>query len=282
VAVTRDAAATVVAATNSLIERGIDRAQAQRFTTQCVMAMFAEDVGLLPQHMFTRAIEDATSAKSAYDLVFGLFREMDTPGLTPGGRYAGTPYFNGWLFRTVTPFELTTAELHALHTAAQQDWSAVRPEIFGTLFEQSMGKDERHAYGAHFTSATDIQRVVLPSIVRPWRTAIEDAQDAKELAELEQRLLSYRVLDPSSLMSHRRCDRATKFNASHSMTITASGFCSPRCTRSGSRVAAAGWRSGFDTRPTPSSTHFRGRKIGHAPGGGVGDGVCVSLGCCSS
>lgn len=197
VAVTRDAAATVVAVTNSLIDRGIDRGQAQRFTTQCVMAMFAEDVGLLPRHLFTQAVEDSVSNGKAYDLVFGLFREMNAKGMTPGGRYEGTPFFNGGLFREVTPFDLATAELHGLHTAAQFSWAAVRPEIFGTLFEQSLGKAERHAYGAHFTSPTDIQRVVLPTIVRPWREAIEEAQDARELGQLEQQLLRYRVLDPA-------------------------------------------------------------------------------------
>jgi hypothetical protein len=197
VAVTRDAAATVVAVTNSLIARGIDRHHAQRFTTQCVMAMFAQNAGLLPSHMFTHAVEDAATKGAAFDLVFGLFREMNTPGVTPGGRYAGTEYFNGGMFREVTPFDLTTAELHGLHTAARFDWEAVRPEIFGTLFEQSLEKDDRHAYGAHFTSPTDIQRVVLPTIVRPWRRAITEAQDAKELADVERRLLTFRVLDPA-------------------------------------------------------------------------------------
>jgi N-6 DNA Methylase. len=197
VAVTREAAATVVAMTNHLIARGTDRAHAQHFTTQCVMAMFAEDVGLLPQHVFTRAIEDSASGGNAYDLLFGLFREMNTTEITPAGRYKDTPYFNGGLFRDVNPFDLDIQELHALHTAAQFDWAEVRPEIFGTLFEQSLGKEERHAYGAHFTSPTDIQRVVLPTIVRPWRTAIEEAQNAKELAALEDRLLTYRVLDPA-------------------------------------------------------------------------------------
>ncbi len=196
-AVTREAAATVVAMTNHLIGRGIERAQAQRFTTQCVMAMFAEDVGLLPQHVFTRAIEDAADKGDAYDLIFGLFREMDTAGYTPAGRFKDTPYFNGGLYRDVKPIDLELVELHALHTAAQFDWSAVRPEIFGTLFEQSLGKDERHAFGAHFTSATDIQRIVLPTIVRPWRSRIEEAQNQKDLAAVELAMFAYRVLDPA-------------------------------------------------------------------------------------
>ena len=198
VAVTREAAATIARVINSIIDRGIDRSIAQRFAMQALMAMFAEDIQLLPTHLFTRAVEDAVEGGSSYDLVFGLFREMNTPGRTAGGRYEGTPYFNGGLFAQIDPFELEADELNDLHEASSaNDWAAVRPEVFGTLFEQSMGSDERHAYGAHFTSATDIQRVVIPTIVRPWRARIDAATTLRELGRVEQDLLSYRVLDPA-------------------------------------------------------------------------------------
>ncbi len=65
------------------------------------------------------------------------------------------------------------------------------------MFEQSLGKPERHAYGAYFTSEADIQKVVLPSIVRPWRKRIEDADSLAELGQVERDLLALRVLDPA-------------------------------------------------------------------------------------
>ena len=151
VAVTRESAARVSAVFNHMVGRGIERQAAQRFVLQSVMAMFAEDIGLLPGHLFSRAVTDAVEGASAYDLLFGLFREMNTPGATPGGRFAGTPYFNGGLYREITPLELDRGEVQLLQLAVTDDWSQVRPAIFGTLFEQSLGKDERHAYGAHFT-----------------------------------------------------------------------------------------------------------------------------------
>jgi len=72
-----------------------------------------------------------------------------------------------------------------------------RGASFGTLFEQSLEKPERHAYGAYFTSEADIQKVVLPSIVRPWRKRIEEAQTPTDLGRIEADMLSYRVLDPA-------------------------------------------------------------------------------------
>jgi hypothetical protein len=197
VAVTRDAAAQVAGVFRSMHERGIDRVAAQHFVLQSVVAMFAEDVGLLPGKFFARTVHDAKSGTEAYDLLGSLFHEMNTLGRTAGGRYAGTPYFNGGLFKTVKPVEMTADELEAMRTACETNWSGVRPEIFGTLFETSMDKGERHAYGAHFTSQADIARVVIPCIVDPWTERIDAAKTISELERVWLDMASYRVLDPA-------------------------------------------------------------------------------------
>ncbi len=197
VAVTREAANKVARVFQGVHDRGIERVVAQRFVLQSVMAMFAEDVGLLPAKYFSRALEDSKTGTDAYDLLFGLFREMNTPGLTSGGRYRGTPYFNGGLFSDVSPIELTSAEIEALREAAMSDWSAVRPEIFGTLFEGSMAEGERHALGAHFTSQADIAKVVIPTIVTPWQAEIASASTIKDIDRILGEMYSFRVLDPA-------------------------------------------------------------------------------------
>lgn len=197
VQLTRDSAGAVAGVFNALLERGIDRSTAQRFTLQCVMAMFAEDVALLPRHSFSEALDDSLGGGSAYDLVFGLFRAMNEPGLTAGGRYEGTPYFNGGLFREVEPFVLERDEVERVKEASRANWADVRPAIFGTLFEQSLEHGERRAQGAHFTSETDIQKVVRPTIVLPWEQRIAEATTLAELASVENDLLQFRVLDPA-------------------------------------------------------------------------------------
>lgn len=197
IAVTREAAVNVAKVFLSLQARGVAREVAQRFVLQCVMAMFSEDIGLLPGHFFTKAITDAQDGVEAYDLVGGLFQEMNTPGRTPGGRFAETPYFNGGLFAEVERLELSTEELHLLREAAGTEWSSVRPEIFGTLFEGSMDADERHASGAHFTSQADIARIVGPVIVQPWQERIDAATSIPQLKSVLEDMAQFRVLDPS-------------------------------------------------------------------------------------
>ena len=60
-----------------------------------------------------------------------------------------------------------------------------------------MDQEERHAYGAHFTNEADIQKAVRPTIVRPWRERIAQVSTLKELRDLADALLSFRILDPA-------------------------------------------------------------------------------------
>lgn len=196
VAVTREAAANLSKCFNKLINRGVDRSIAQRFTLQMLVALFAEDIDLLDKYLVTRLLDDC-DATNSYDLIGNLFTEMNTPGLTPGGRFKGVPYFNGGLFAQPARLELTDTEIALLRECTKSDWSKVQPEIFGVIFEHSLEKEERHAWGVHYTSPADIMKIVNPTIVEPWREQIEGAKTLKKLRELIERLSHFRVLDPA-------------------------------------------------------------------------------------
>jgi hypothetical protein len=197
VAVTREAADKVAQVFNSLIDRKQDRETAQRFILQCVIAMFSEDFDLLPKGLFLDLIDDCRNGQSAFDLIGGLFRQMNNPHPAKGGRFKGVNYFNGGIFSTVEPVELIDEELDLLFDSASEKWSKVAPPIFGTLFQSSMGKEKRHALGAHFTHEADIQKVILPTIVRPWRERIAATTTLKDLLALGEELLKFRILDPA-------------------------------------------------------------------------------------
>ena len=159
--------------------------------------MFSEDTGLLPADFFTELLDDCLNNGSSYDLIGGLFRQMNTPQPALGGRFQPIRYFNGGIFRIVDPVELTKDELRLLREASGEKWSKIQPPIFGELFQSSMDQGERHAYGAHFTYETDIYKVVHPTIVRPWRERIERAKTLKELLSLRDELLNFHILDPA-------------------------------------------------------------------------------------
>lgn len=196
--VTRAAAESVAALFRKLVEWKVPRPEAQRFTLQCVFAMFAEDLGLLPDGIFSEIVaESENNPALSYDAIGGLFRQMNSPEAARGGRFREVKYFNGGLFSRIEPIELQKAHIFHLQFAARQDWSKVNPAIFGTLFEQSMDAGERHALGAHFTSEADIQKVVLATIVRPWRERIEAVNTSAALRQTASDLAAFRVLDPA-------------------------------------------------------------------------------------
>ncbi|WP_071188275.1 DNA methyltransferase [Trichormus sp. NMC-1] len=180
-----------------LENRGIKKLKAQRFILQCVLAMFAEDRQLLPRDMFISCVQNCMKGESSYDVLGGLFREMNQPRITPAGRYQGIDFFNGGLFSVIHPIELTREELNFLDVSARENWSKVRPAIFGNLFEGTVDKKERHARGIHYTSEADIMKIVRPTISRYWEDRIEAANTIKELSALQLELQSYRVLDPA-------------------------------------------------------------------------------------
>ena len=183
------------------ISKPIPRPQAQRFVLQTVVSMFAEDIDLLPAGTIKGIVDDCLeNQQSSYDLFGGLFNQMNNPRLANGGRFKGIRYFNGGLFADIDPIELTRSELELLGGeggAATRDWSKVNPAIFGTLFQHSMDAEGRHAQGAHFTSEADIQRIVGPTIIRPWRERIDAARSATDLLNVRRDLTSFRVLDPA-------------------------------------------------------------------------------------
>ncbi len=174
----------------------------QRFVLQCLVALFAEDIGLLPEDFFTDLLKEAKEDNArSFDLLDGLFAAMNAPEGVRGGRYRGVAYFNGGVFAESAALDLRPEEVNTLYTAAKMDWSPVRPEIFGTVFEASLEEDERHAFGAHFTNGVDIKKIIDPTIAYPWREAIARAargeKPVERLEALRNRLLSYRVLDPA-------------------------------------------------------------------------------------
>lgn len=196
--VTRETAALVAKAFNSLIARGEDRERSQRFILQCIFSMFAEDYQLLPKDILTSILLDChRGLGNAYDLIGALFSQMNSREQARGGRFKDVQYFNGGLFAKPEPIEPTDAEIKMLLDASGKLWNKVNPAIFGTIFQSSMGEEARHAFGAHFTTELDILKIVHPTIIQPWREKIAKAKTLTDMKQLRKEIAAYKVLDPA-------------------------------------------------------------------------------------
>ncbi|MEM7754875.1 MAG: DNA methyltransferase [Planctomycetota bacterium] len=218
--VTEKAAKAIGRIAHTLRDRGHDPHDTAHFLMKVMFCLFAEDVNLLPKGLFERLLtksrQDPVRLKSQMDQLFAAMRTGGDFGIDE------IAYFNGGLFDQADALELTEDEIAVLVEAADKDWGAVEPSVFGTLFERSLDPAKRSQIGAHYTSRDDIMLVIEPVILRPlrkqWdetRAAVEDQierrKNAKtaatkrkadaEIADLldafQARLAEVRVLDPA-------------------------------------------------------------------------------------
>ncbi len=177
-AVTNDIAQYLALITRSIEARGPQEDRAQKsawagkvamFLIQCVFAMFAEDVGLLPPKGFQRLIEMYRGKASRFHLAAQDFFHIMDRGDHAAAIQADIRRFNGGLFHDKPVVEITEDELELLSKAAGRDWKNVEPAIFGTLLEQALDPKERAELGAHYTPRSYVERLVVPTIVEPLR-----------------------------------------------------------------------------------------------------------------
>ncbi len=150
-----------------LYGRGADPEKTAHFLVQIVFCQFAEDIGLLPDRIFSQMVEaDRNDPKTFREDAQDLLEAMHT-----GGRinYKRIPWVNGGLFASVDVPELTVSEIGLIRESMHLDWSQIEPAIFGTLFERSLDPTKRSQLGAHYTGKSDIRRVVEPVVIQPLK-----------------------------------------------------------------------------------------------------------------
>ena len=173
-AVTERAGATFAELAQSLRERGHEPQAVAHFVNRLVFCMFAEDVGLLPDNMFTRMLEHARKRPDEFtELSRDLFGAMAS-----GGRigFEAVAWFNGSLFDDDETLPLKRGEIEVALKAAALDWSEIDPSIFGTLFERGLDPDKRTQLGAHYTDREKIMLIVEPVIVSPLLAEWEETK----------------------------------------------------------------------------------------------------------
>lgn len=249
-ALTREAVVHVVDLHEQLHARRAAGSDVLRdFLLQSVWCMFAEDLGQIPGRRFSRVVEEliAHPHRSSADELGALFIWLNTPGERPEqGLYAGTPYANGGLFEQPARVHLTRDELEHLRAAAGFQWRDVQPSIFGSLLEGGLGHDQQWRLGAHYTHEADIQKVVQPTIVEPWRERIENLDSHTEAVAAQNDLLNYVVLDPA-------CGPGTSSTSRIASCVASSSGCtSARSSCGAGRACASRARSASTCRSRTS------------------------------
>jgi hypothetical protein len=183
--VTKEASRQFSSLAAGLRSRGADPQEAAHFLMHLLFCLFAEDIGILPNTLFSKVISFGAKFPARFNEQIGGLLEA----MASGGFYSleQVPHVNGGLFRTVKVFDLTQPELQVLEASTRLDWSSIEPAIFGTLFERSLDPSRRAQLGAHYTGRNDILRVVEPVVMTPlrreWETVRAELDGLRAQAE---------------------------------------------------------------------------------------------------
>ena len=191
----------------------------QRYLVRLLFCLFAEDTGIFQRRGdFARYIRQHTR-EDATDLDSALQRLFDALNRPPEKRPRHLPheleifpYINGSVFdgQLAPCYFQPQARQVLLDCAENFDWSDISPAIFGSLFQAVIHHDDegvtgksskRRELGAHYTSETNILRVIGPLFLDELKAQYAQARtqggSVAKLQALLQRLRSLNWLDPA-------------------------------------------------------------------------------------
>jgi type I restriction-modification system DNA methylase subunit len=175
------------------------------FLTRLLFCYFAEDSNIFEDNLFTNSIAnhtqvDGSDLDSYLERLFEVFntdnsnRDSDLP------EYLQVfPYVNGGLFRDKQPLpKFTTKSRNILIEIGELDWSAINPDIFGSMIQAVVTPEHRGDMGMHYTSVPNIMKVMQPLFLDELYEEFEKSiSSKKKLQELINRIANLKIFDPA-------------------------------------------------------------------------------------
>jgi hypothetical protein len=183
--VTQEAARQFSTLANVMRKYGEEPQAVAHFLIRLLFCLFAEDIGLLPEKLFPRLLEQTRhNSKDFAEVLRQLFRAMNTGGYFGADRIL---HFNGGLFNDDHVLPLDSSAMDIIGQIDGLDWGAIQPSIFGTLFERGLDPSKRSQLGAHYTGEDDILLIVEPVLMAPLRREWEKIQETVRSEKEEER-----------------------------------------------------------------------------------------------
>jgi hypothetical protein len=175
------------------------------YLVRILFLLFAEDTTIFNKQQFQEFIEYRT-AEDGSDLASKLQELFQVLNTAKENRFknldeqlAEFPYVNGKLFEENLPTaSFDTKMRQALLDCCYIDWSKISPAIFGSMFQSVMNPKERRNLGAHYTSETNILKLIKPLFLDDLWKEFESIKDNKnKLHEFHKKLSTLKFLDPA-------------------------------------------------------------------------------------
>ena len=182
---------------DALEDSGYQGHHLQVFMVRVLFILFAEDTGVFNRHQFTQYLmryTDETGVDTDMHL-HKLFQTLDKPlnerNSNLSAELNAFPYVNGHLFKERIDLpSFSQAMREQLIQCCLFNWKDISPAIFGSLFQSIMNKQERRNLGAHYTSESNILKVIEPLFLNQLHSEFNDANALKQTKLRNTRLMA--------------------------------------------------------------------------------------------
>lgn len=176
------------------------------FLTRLLFCFYAEDTGIFEEGQFSYALESYTKEDGSdldqffYDLFTVLnLEENSAERKKMPAHFQSFKYVNGDLFSADEPIpDFSRKARRILLDCARLNWSEINPDIFGSMFQAVIDEEQRGNLGQHYTSVSNIMKVIQPLFLDALYTELEKAKgNEKKLKALLVRLQNLSIFDPA-------------------------------------------------------------------------------------
>ncbi|MDT2801816.1 N-6 DNA methylase [Vagococcus lutrae] len=185
------------------INKEEDKHHLNLFLTRVIFCLFAEDTGIFEKKSFTNGLKKFTKedGSNINEYLSELFKSLDNENKEDVPTiYKQFPYVNGKLFREshqTIKFDSQAWDL-LIECGEMLNWSEINPDIFGSMIQTIASNDTRGNLGMHYTSVSNIMKVIKPLFLDGLYDEFENSYDNKnKLNELYTRLGNIKFFDPA-------------------------------------------------------------------------------------
>lgn len=180
------------------------------FLTRLLFCLFADDTHIFSKSQFRNALQRHTAedGSSVQSFLEGLFDVLDIPvdqRIDIKDYYEAFPYVNGGLFQKHYPIpRFSKTSRRKLLECCVSDWSAINPDIFGSMFQTVISEEQRRTLGQHYTSVSNIMKVLNPLFLDDLRAELDEIDalpsgkwKERKVKDYREKIARIKVFDPA-------------------------------------------------------------------------------------
>ena len=187
---------------NKIFKNKLTAKDLNLFFSRLLFLYYADDSNIFEKNIFLKTLKEATN-EDGNDLdkfFILLFEILDSKDRKNCISYLiKFPYVNGYLFKTKIQLpKFTNKTRDIIIKNASLEWKNINPDILGSMLQAVINTEERDDDGMHYTSVSNILKVIAPLFLNKLKEDIKTAsRDEKRLKKILLFIYNLKVFDPA-------------------------------------------------------------------------------------